>query len=165
METEFDITLTQKDMYRFNLYHSYSGMHGISSIIMAVLIFLVAGKTYGSIETSYTILYVAFGIIFLFYLPISLYVSAGRRIKLTETLRLPLHYKIDKDGVHTSQNGASADLPWEQIYKIVSTKHSVLIYSNRINAYVIPKDQLTGQYEKICEIAKAHLPKYRCKLK
>lgn len=165
MKTEFDITLTSQDMYRFNMYHTYTGIHGISSIIIAILLFVVAGKTYGSVEVTYTIMYIVFGVIFLVYTPWNLLLRAKRQLLTSEVLRNALHYVVDETGIHTSQKEAAADLPWEQIYKIVSTKHNVLVYSNRINAYVIPKEQITQQYETFRQIAGAHLPDYRFKMK
>ena len=46
-----------------------------------------------------------------------------------------------------------------------STKNNVLVYSNRVNAYVIPRQQLGEEYCELAEIAKEKLPKYRVKLK
>lgn len=56
-------------------------------------------------------------------------------------------------------------LMWDQVYKMVSTKNNVLVYSNRVNAYVIPRQQLGEKYRELAEIAKEKLPKYRVKLK
>ena len=67
MKVELDVTVTGKDMYRFNMYHIYSGVHGIFSIVIAVMIFVVAGVTWGDIERGYSIAYVIFGMIFLLY--------------------------------------------------------------------------------------------------
>ena len=54
---------------------------------------------------------------------------------------------------------------WDQIYKMVSTKNNVLVYSNRVNAYVIPRQQLGEKYRELAELAEGKLPKYRVKLK
>lgn len=165
MKAEFDITLTQQDMYRFNLYHAYKGTQGILSVIMSVLSFFLAVKTYGTIAWNYTFLYVAFGVLFLVYIPVALYLSTKRKFLTSEELRNALHYAVDETGIHTSQKDASADLPWEQVYKIVSNRHNILIYSNRINAYIIPREQIAEQYTAIYDIAKAQLPDYRFKMK
>ena len=74
---EFEIKLTDKDMYRFNMYQMYSGFHGWLSVILAVFVFVVGGVTYGEVETSRTVLYVVFGILFLIYPPLSLWLAAG----------------------------------------------------------------------------------------
>lgn len=164
MPVEFDITLTSKDMYRFNLYQTYSGFHGWFSIVVSVIIFAVAGLTFGELETTYTVLYIVFGIIFLIYPPFSLYLNSKRSLKASEVLTKPLHYEVGETGFTVSQNGESAVLLWEQIYKMVATKKLVLVYSNRTNAYVIPREQLGGQYMALSEISNKKLPKYRVKM-
>ena len=52
MPLKFDITLTAEDMYRFNMYQTYSGFHGWFSIAFSILIFVVAGVTRGKIEAG-----------------------------------------------------------------------------------------------------------------
>ena len=74
-------------------------------------------------------------------------------------------YEVDEEGLHVSQKEESALLPWEQIYKMVATKHNVLVYSSRINAYVIPRAQLGESYAALQTQAAAHLPAYRLKMK
>lgn len=83
---------------------------------------------------------------------------------MSEVLRGTLHYEVDEEGLHVSQKEESALLPWEQIYKMVATKHNVLVYSSRINAYVIPRAQL-GKATALQTQAAAHLPAYRLKMK
>lgn len=165
MKIEFDITLTDRDMYRFSMHHAYTGSQGIISIVLAVLSFIVTIKTYGFVESVYTVLYAAAGVVFLFYMPLNLYLRSKRQFLMSIELQNALHYLIDDQGIHTSQNDASADLPWEQIYKIISTKEYVYIYSNRINAYIIPRVQIAEYYGQLQELAGSHLPTYRVKMK
>lgn len=165
MKTEFDITLNGTDMYRFSMYHAYTGLQGIVSILIAVLCLIAACAAYGSKGGAYAALYAGFGILFLVYMPVNLYFRSKRQILASEVLRNALHYVVDEEGIHTSQKEASADLPWEQVYKAVSTRSNVLIYSNRVNAYVIPRSQITKEYGRLKEIAGAHLPAYRFKMK
>lgn len=165
MKAEFDITINQKDMYRFSMYHAYTGSQGIISILIAILCFFASVRTYGSVELLYTILYGGFGVVFLIYIPVNLYLHSKQQILKSKVLQNALHYVVDETGIHTSQEAESADLPWEQIYKMVSTKHNVLVYSSRVNAYIIPKSQIVKEYETICKLAVSHLPKYRCKMK
>ena len=165
MKTEFDITLNSKDMYYFSMHHTYTGSQGITSIIMAVLCFAAAVYTYGSVELMNTILYAGFGVLFLLYVPVNLYLRSKRQVLTSDVLQNALHYRIDETGIHTSQKEASADLPWEQVYKVISTRHNVLIYSNRINAYIIPRSQIAEEYDTIRQIAAANVPKFRFKMK
>ena len=72
--------------------------------------------------------------------------------------------RIDDAGIHVSQGGQTADLEWKQIYKMVSTKSSLLVYSNRVNAYVIPREAVGQQYETVVALAVNHMEGYRLKL-
>lgn len=165
MPVEFDITLTSKDMYRFNMYQMYSGFHGWFSVVLSIFVFVVAGVTYGEVTMTKTILYLAFGIIFLIYLPVSLYLRSKHTLAASEVLRGALHYAVDETGFTVSQKEESAQLLWDAVYKMVATKHNVLVYSNRTNAYVIPREQLGENYQALAEIANAKLAKYRVKMK
>lgn len=165
MKIEFDITLSGKDMYRFSMYHAYTGGQGIISVLIAALCFFAAVTTRESVEWTYTLLYAGFGIVFLFYIPCNLYLRSKRQILASDVLKHALHYRIDEKGIHTSQKDASADLPWDQVYKMISTRHNVLIYSTRVNAFIIPRDQISGEYDALRQIASKHLPAYRFKAK
>lgn len=165
MTIEFDITLTPRDMYRFNMYQTYSGFHGWFSIVVSVLIFVVAYTTRARVETVYTVLYVLFGVLFLVYLPVTLLLRSKHSIATSEVLSRPLHYAVGEEGFAVTQGEEGARLPWNQIYKMVATKSNVLVYSNRINAYVIPREQLGDKYEELAALAKRQLPGYRVKIR
>ena len=165
MPIEFDITLTSKDMYRFNMYQMYSGFHGWFSVVISIVIFVMAVRTYGQVEPMYTVLYVMFGIVFLIYLPGSLYLRSKHSLAASEVLRNALHYTVGENGFAVSQGEASAELPWTQIYKLVVTKSNVLVYSSRRNAYIIPREQLGDAYGALVKLAEAKLEKFRLKLK
>lgn len=165
MKLELDVKLTEKDMYRFNMYHIYSGFQGIFSIIIAILIFVVAGVTWGNIEKTYNILYILFGIVFLLYMPLTLKLKSKQQLASNSGLRESLHYIFDETGIHVSQNGETADLEWKQVYKMVATGSNVLIYSSRINAFVIPRAVLGEQYEPLKQLAESKLEKYRIRMK
>lgn len=165
MSLEFDIKLTAKDMYRFNMYQAYSGFQGWFSILISIGLFVLAGVTFGETEGSRTMLYIIFGVIFLFYTPLALSVRSKHSIASSEVLSGSLHYRVDEKGFTVSQGDASAELPWGNIYKMAATKNNVLVYSNRTNAYIIPRSQLMDRYGRLVELANKKLPKYRVKMK
>lgn len=93
-----------------------------------------------------------------------MYLRSKRQILTSATLKNALHYKIDDAGVHVSQGEQTADLEWKQIYKMVSNKNQLLIYSSRVNAYVIPKEAIKEEYQLIVGLAVNHLEGFRLKL-
>ena len=84
MTVEFDVKLEHKDMFRFNLYHTYHGFQGWLSILLGVAIIGINIFSIGQIEPMYTILYFFFGLLFIGYNPISLYFSSKRGISSTQ---------------------------------------------------------------------------------
>ena len=165
MSLEFDIKLEAKDMFRFNMYQTYSGFSGISSIVFAIAIFVLAVYTYGEVPVANTVMYIGIGILLLVYLPVNLWLRAKQTLKASPVLSNTLHYVVDADGFTVTQGEANGVLAWKQIYKMVATKHLVLVYSNRINAYVIPRKQLGELYVPLAKLAREKLPKYRFRMK
>lgn len=148
-------------MYHFHMYHMYHSFTGWFSILISIMAFALAGLTWGKLEATYTILYIAFGIVFLFYFPLTLKGRAKRQIAMSEALKGTLHYTINDEGICVSLGEESALLEWKQIYKMVSTKRSVLIYSSRVNAYIIPREIIGENYSALKELAGKHLKKYQ----
>lgn len=50
MQIEFDVNLTERDMYRFSMYHNYTGFQGIFSILIAIAAFAAAVVTRGEVS-------------------------------------------------------------------------------------------------------------------
>ena len=92
MQIEFDVNLTEQDMYRFSMYHNYTGFQGIFSILIAIAAFAAAIVTRGEVEIIYTVLYVLLGIAFIVYVPFSLKLSTKRQFRMSGQLQNTLHY-------------------------------------------------------------------------
>ena len=83
MKASFDVTLSPKDLYRFNMYQTYTGFQGWSSIALGILGFVMAGISFQNGKTSYTLLYIAVGFLFLLYIPVALWFRAKETLKQT----------------------------------------------------------------------------------
>lgn len=168
MPIEFDIKLKAKDMFRFNMYQTYTGFSGWSSIIFSIALMGLAGYTYytqGDAVLPRILLYVCASILLLVYMPVTLWLRAKQSIKASPVLSETLHYHVDEDGFTVTQGEASGVLAWKQIYKMVAIKHLVLVYSGRLNAYVIPRSQLGEYYIPLAKLATSKLPKFRVRMK
>lgn len=165
MKVSFNVKLQVKDLYRFNMYQAYTGIQGWISIILGILTFVMAGVTFGEKSFEYTFLYIVIGLLFWFYMPISFWLRAKTTLKTNEVLAGELHYEVSEEQIHVTQKEESGELPWDAIYKLVSNKHQILIYTNRINAYIIPLEQIGESYAGFKEIAEKKLEKFRLKLR
>lgn len=161
---EFDIKLSQKDLYSFNLYQNYRSFNGWLAIILGILSFVMAVMQGNEKGIVYSLPYVGAGIIFIIYIPVSLWNRVKLTLKTNESLSQVLHYEISEECIKVSQGTESAELPWEYVYRMVADSKKVLIYSGRKNAYIIPRNQLGDKYEQLCDVASKKLEKYRLKL-
>lgn len=164
MDISFDVKLQAEDLYRFNIYQTYRGIQGWISIVLGIIGFVMAGVTWNEAERLYTILYIAMGLLFWFYLPVTLWFRSKATLKTNVVLAGVLHYAVSEDSIRVTQGEESGELPWDAIYKIVSDKKQILIYSTRINAYIIPRQQIGDQYGAFAELAAKKLESYRLRL-
>lgn len=165
MKTEFDVQLTEKDLYSFNIHQIYRGSQGFVSIILTIIVWVIGGMSIQQGDVSRGVLYIAGGIFVLVYIPLTLKARVKRTMKNNAVLSGVLHYEITEDSVKCISGDESGDLPWDMIYKFVANDKWVLIYSNRVNAYIIPKNQIENEYSTLVEIAKSQLESYRLKVK
>ena len=165
MEVSFDIKLTPKDLFRFNMFQTYTTTQGPTSIILAIIVIVMSVISFRDGQVGYGLLYVAAAVLFVVYIPGSLWGRAKVALKKNEVLAGTLHYQISQKGIEVFQGEDSGLLPWDAIYKMVSNQKQVLIYSNRVNAYIIPREQLGDKYDALKEIARKQLPNYRLRMK
>lgn len=165
MKTEFDIQLRPVDMYRFNLYHTYTTASGYLAILIAVIAIAAAFRKWGEASLSQTVMYLAFGMILLVYTPLTLYLRSKQQVLSSPVFKNVLHYTIDDTGITTSQGEMSSTLEWSAVYRVVATKHNILVCINPRNAFIIPRAQVVQEYSMIRKIAQKHLETYRFKMK
>jgi len=165
MKTEFDIQLHTIDMYRYNLYHTYTTASGYLAILASFIAFAAAVRRWGDVSLSQSVMYVALGAVLLVYTPLALYLRSKQQVQGSPVLNNVLHYTIDDTGITTSQGEMSSTLLWEQVYRVVATKHNILVCINPRNAFIIPREQVLQEYDTIRNIAQQHLEKYRFKMK
>ena len=166
MKVTLDIKLNAKDLYKFNMKQAYCGMQGILSIIMPILVFAYAVTSYGQVSIGSTLVYIGLGIMFLVYVPVSLWLRVNKIIKdENNALSKSIHYVFDEDTIGVSVGEESVEFKWENIFQMKTSGDLLLVYTNRINAYILPLSQVGDQYENLSKMAHAKLEKYRIKMK
>ncbi len=165
MKIEFDVQLTVKNLYHFNMYQAYKGTQGWAAILITIIAFVLAGVNFGAQDYKYAILYLIVGVVFIFYIPVSLRLRAKKTLKTNKILASRLHYAFSEDGIRVTQGEEFGELSWKQVYKVATTRKLLLIYSNRISAYIIPREDIDKQYDAIKELAKNQLEEHRFRMK
>lgn len=165
MNTQFDMQITAKDLYKFNMRQVYTSLSGAIGVVMPIVCIVMAFVEFSKGIYSYFALYLGFGVLLLLYMPVSLWFRAKSVMKKGSAISGVLHYDVDENAIKVSVKGEKAELPWNMIYKVIETKSMILVYSSRVNAYILMKDQMGETCAPFKEIATKNLEKYRLKLK
>jgi hypothetical protein len=169
-QVNLDVTIDDKDMFDFNLYHTYHSKNGWLAIIFGVAAVVAAFVTYGRVTRAYTTIYVMIGFVMLIYEPFAVYSNSKRQMKLSEVLQNVLHYAINSEGVMVTTDVEMEDgqnsvlLPWKQVYKVVHTKKALYIFSNNVNAYIIPNRYTEDNWNALEKIIVRNVDDFRRKL-
>ena len=150
MSVEFDVNMTTGKMYDYMLRHTFTSFAGVVGEILGIVLvvgYFVTGQ----------LLYLLAGIICVVYQPLALYMRAKRQVKNNEVFSMPLHYTLDDTGI-TVKSGENVDsLPWEKMYKAVSTTRSVILYTGRVNACIFPKDDMGDKKDEVIRMISTHM--------
>ena len=113
---EIDVQIKASDLYDYSLRHSYTSLGGLLSTIVGVLMI------YAYFAKNASPLYLIFGLIVVFYIPINLFLMS-RQQAMQETFQKPLHYAFYENGMEVSQNDLKEMIGWDYIVKALSLIH------------------------------------------
>lgn len=165
MKFEYKVKLTEKDLYHFMMYHNYHGIQGKLGIIVAALAFAAAAVTIGNIEPFYTFAYLACGVVFLLYTPITLRFKAKKQFVLIPDLREDMTYTFDDEKIVSAMKDQSAEVQWIKLFKIVGTKNYLYIYTDRMHSTIIPKEAIGEEFNELADFIELKAPKGKVKIK
>ncbi len=162
----FSTKVSEQDLYRYNIHHAYTSSQGIFSIVISLLLVVVWGMRFNTLSSLYQILYPLVAILFCLYIPMTLRLRSKNQMT-QEVFKYPLQYELTEDGVLVSSPAAEepAELPWSYVYKVSRWKEYLLIYSSRVNAYIIPVADIETQYDSIIDFIKNHIEDYKFSIK
>lgn len=151
MELQFQTKITANILYDYMLHHTYnspSGMIGSGIGGTLVVLFFNSGNY----------LHLIAGVVLLLYLPCSLFLKSRRQMLSTPAFREPICYRLCEEGIEVSQGEQCLLQKWEEMYRAVSTKTSIILYSTKTNAWVFPRRDLGEQIPKVIEMISTHMP-------
>lgn len=155
---ELDVKIEAADLYDYMLmhvYHSASGLlgSGVGAVIM--LVGLVRGQ----------FLFVIAGIVLLAYLPWTLFLKSRQQMVSNSAFQEPLHYVLDEQGITVSQNGEEQHQDWKDMVKAVSTGHSIIVYTSKVNATIFPRREMKNKETDVIEMICTHMPPKKVRIR
>ena len=115
MKVEFDVNLEQKHIFKFNMRQAYKGAQGLLSIMIPAIILGRLYVYYGQMDISQILMHVGLGILFILYVPVSLWLSAKRTLKKNSVLSNTLHFVFSENEISVMQGEEKAEFQWEII--------------------------------------------------
>ncbi len=160
MEVKATVKLTTKELFSFLMYNTYSTVTSFIWIILSIGAFIGFFYMLGMPEANpvYLAVLLGIGLLFTVVQPIMLYFKAKKQVMKNEAINASLHYTFSKAGIGVAQGELSAFSNWDEIMKVTSNKTLIMLYTSRINAYIIPKasvgealDDLKGLIKENCD--------------
>lgn len=156
MDIKLKIQLTVKELFDFLISHTYSSFSGYVGVILSIcaLIGFAYSVDNPMMNVAYKFVLLVTGLLFTVIQPVMLYSKAKNQVKQNEAINKPLEYTISYSSMKVACDGEWAEYNWDQIMKITSTKTSVLIYTSRIRAFVLPKRELNPYMDEFKKIVR-----------
>ena len=136
MKTEFDVNISEKNMFVFLFNNTYRRMTGIIWIIFSIVIIGVTVYTWGDVKIQNSILMILLASLYTVINPLMLYSRARKQVRNNDYFANVLHYVVDEEGVKVSQNGQNASVKWDEVWKIVSYGSEIAAYVSTDRAFI-----------------------------
>ena len=148
---ELDVKIEAGDLYDYMLMHAYHSSSGLLSGgvgAVAVLVGVMRGQP----------IYLLAGLVLLLYLPWTLFLKSRQQTLGNPAFKQPLHYVLDEHGITISQNGEQQHQDWDSMVKAVSTGHSIIVYTSKVNATIFPNREMGDKRTDVIEMISTHMP-------
>jgi len=150
MEVEFDVNITPGVLYDYLLAHTYRSVSGLVGTLVGALLIIAFAST---MKVPYLIA----GIIIIAYIPWTLFIKSRQQYLANESFKKPIHYRMDDSGIRISQEETESEIAWENVYKAISTSGSILIYTSKVNACILPKKDLGDKKPAVIAAISTHV--------
>ncbi len=149
------ITMTEKNIKDYVYGQTIKSMRGGAFFALGVIATVILVMTWSDQNVFTKVCLIGIAAIYLVVQPLMTILKANTLSKRQE-LFVPIDYEIDEEEVAVTQGEEHIVYRWEDGFRFVVKKNLLLMYVSRINAYILPKDQLGDAYTQILTLAKKH---------
>lgn len=158
----FEVKLSAKDLWKFSMYYSYKGFKGLFNLIFTAAAVYLLITDWNTVSVWYRVLLVVCAMMFTVWHPCLLYLKAAKQAK-APAIKIPTKLSFSREGIVVSQGGERLELTWEAIALVEQVKSLLIVYMDRVHAYLLP-DSLTGEMKtELCGLIREMLPPGRRK--
>lgn len=154
---KFEVKLTAKDLWKFSMYHSNRGYMGIFNGIFTVVALFLLMARWDVLGTFNRGLLIVCVLLFTVWQPLLLWFKACKQVKKPSVCEA-MALTFTDEGLTVEQQGQEVRVTWDQMGRMDRLPSMIVLYMDRIHAYVIPKAAMGEQMEDLCQLARTHLP-------
>ena len=157
MEMEFDVQITKKDLYEYQIYHAYSTASGLIGTTVGCLLIL------GFLHTG-TVLMLLAGVFAIAYLPWTLHIKSAAQA-VSSAFKEPFHYRLSEEGLEVSRGEEKQLVTWDLFTKATASRKSILLYTSKVNAFIFPRRILGDEINTLVQIVSVNMPASKVKIR
>lgn len=141
----FDAKITEKELLAFLFNHNYHQPLMLVAVAVAVIwpIMIIIR------EDSNMLLALALAALILVALPLSTWSRGRKAARTNPSYKQVFHYMVDEWGLHLELDDKCIDLEWNKVLKCYYLKSVTVIYTSKINAFLLPAEGMAEQREQI----------------
>ncbi len=152
------------DLFRFMLFHAYTKISGLLTLIFALVSVVMLPISYFIWEDKFVSAVFAMVIfIYLILTPLNMLSQSKRQVLSNPVFKNPITYHISEEMFEVQQYTGTIRLYWSQLIKVKKTPFDYLFYVNKEQAFVMPVKEVdvdeVGMLDSILEKVKGELNK------
>jgi len=155
MDLKIDTKITEKELFHFLMYHTYSSVWGFTGIIIsicAMLAFIQLCYMHGDGLSKACMLITA--LLFLVVQPLRLNIQSKRMMENDRGYQEPVQYVFSQRGISISQGEDTAFYAWAEVQKVISTKKIIAIYVGKKKVFKLSCRDVADKYDDLKEIVR-----------
>lgn len=148
MKEKIFVQMTEKALFDFMLYHTYSkfagflcNVLGMAVAFMGIILVIMQKATIVQL-----VLYLIAAAAFIGFTPIQLKFRARKQIQVNSEYKEGCSYLFQEENLVKEQGEKETVFAWEQIEKVVSTPKTIGFYYGRDEALIIPKESFGERF-------------------
>ena len=147
-----DAKITPKEMRAFLFAHNYT-----SPLMIIATLVGFAWPVYTVIKAEGSVMVALLcAAVFLILMPFSIWRRATMSIKQNPLYENTFHYLIDEKGIHLEIGNHAVDVDWKMVTRKMFLPSTAVIYTGKVNAYLIPTAAMGERKDEIVQFIKDH---------
>ena len=142
-----DAKITEQELRNFRLAHEYR--RPTILLVNAVAIFFIIYSALSGVKGMNLGLTIGLGILIILYYPFIIATKTKGIKNNSKVFQQVFHYMLDEEGLHLKVDKESVDVEWKYVRKLMVLKSSLVVYTGKANAWIIPTKDMGDQKDEI----------------